>query len=280
MIAHPAKERTEYTLGSTSGKVVSIAKTYELKSDETVGDEPSLLMTGQGTFTFNVDAGIPVGLEFKAKVVENSESVTLRVPVQVSCKLLEGAEREKALRFPVVSPTAMNPVSDSDVTEILTELNSADNGRRTRAANRLRDAAPLEPRRAEVARALNTLLTDRDGFVRSATIQAVGVWGDASSVPLLLEHLNDDHYGSRGELFEALARASSPTSASPGPCCPGWPGIPARPARPPGHGVNRRADPPRIRGRERPARVARRGLPGAQGDGHEPKRASITRAGK
>ncbi|MGC8638795.1 MAG: HEAT repeat domain-containing protein [Isosphaeraceae bacterium] len=206
VIAHPAQERSEYALGATSGKTVSISKTYELKSTETVGDEPSLLITGQGTFTFDTVAGIPVGLEFKAKVVENSESVTLRVPIQVSCKLLEGTEREKALRFPVLPPTALNPLSDSDLTETLADLKSLDNGRRSRAANRLRDAAPVQNRRPEVVQALQALLTDRDGSVRNAAIQAIGVWGDASSAPLLLEHLNDDHYGSRGELFEALAR--------------------------------------------------------------------------
>jgi HEAT repeat protein len=206
VVAHPAQERAEYTLGATTGKIASISKTYELKSEESVGDEPGLLMTGQGTFTFDADAGVPLGLEFTARVTENSESITLRVPIQVSCKLLEGAERERALRFPVLMPTAMNPVSDTDLTEALAELQSPDNGRRRAGALRLRDGAPIDARRAEVAHALNGLLTDHDGFVRAAVIQALGVWGDGLSVPLLLEHLNDDHYGSRGELFEAIAR--------------------------------------------------------------------------
>lgn len=179
LISHPAQERSEYALGATSGQTVSISKTYELKSDETVENQPSLLMTGQGTFTFDASAGVPVGLEFKAKVVENSESVTLRVPIQVWCKLLEGAERDTALRFPVMAPTALNPLSDSDVTETLADLKSPDNGKRTSAANRLRDAAPISNRQPAVAQALQALLTDRDGFVRSAVIQAFRPWHEA-----------------------------------------------------------------------------------------------------
>ena len=54
---HPAHERSEYALGTTSGDVVDISKTYELKSEENVGDEPSFLMTGKGTFQFDLKAG-------------------------------------------------------------------------------------------------------------------------------------------------------------------------------------------------------------------------------
>jgi S1-C subfamily serine protease/HEAT repeat protein len=203
---HPARERSEYEVGTTSGEIVTISKTYELKTEESVGDEPSLLMTGQGTFTFDIRAGIPVALEFTAKVTENSENLTLRVPIKVSCKLLEGEERDKALRFPVLPPTAMNPLSESDLSDALADLKSPDNGRRSRAAVRLRDGAPIEGRRAEVAQALNALLADRDGSVRNTVIQAIGVWGDGASPLLLVERLNDERYGSRGELFEAIAR--------------------------------------------------------------------------
>ncbi len=140
--SHPAKERTEYALGSTSGEIVSITKTYELKSDENVGDEPVLLMTGTGNFSFNIKEGIPTALEFTAKVTENSENMTLRVPIELSCKLLEGAERALALRFPVLRPTAMNPLSDPDLTRALTDLKTPDNGRKTRAAARLARRSP------------------------------------------------------------------------------------------------------------------------------------------
>jgi S1-C subfamily serine protease/HEAT repeat protein len=206
VISHPAHERSEYALESSSGTIASIAKTYELKSEESTGGEPRLLMTGKGTLTFDVKQGIPVAFRFEAKVTENSENVTLRVPIEVSCRLLEGAERERALRFPVIPPTAMNPLKESDVAAAVAELGSRDLRRRVQAAVRLRDCAPIEGRGDEVIRALLAQLDDRDGSIRNAAIQALGVWGRADTVQPLIDRLNDDRYGSHSELFEALAR--------------------------------------------------------------------------
>jgi HEAT repeat protein len=206
VITHPAQERSEFVLGTESGSTVSIAKTYELSTDEKVGDEPRVLMTGQGTITFDVKAGVPTAMEFKARVTENADNITLRIPIEVSCKLLEGQEREHAMRFPVIPPLVMNPLKDADVRAALADLKTTDSGKRTRAANRLRDAAPIESLRTDVSKALESLLDDRDGFFKSAVIQALGVWGDHDAVPLLITRLNDESYGSRGELFEALGR--------------------------------------------------------------------------
>ena len=206
VIGHPAQERQEYALGTRSADTVAIQKTYELKSDEMTGDKPRLLMTGQGTITFDTKAGVPLALEYKATITENVENASVDIPVEVSCKLLEGEERARALRFPFIPVTAMVPLTEADVRQAQTDLKSADSGRRVRAAQRLRDAAPLDDRRDAVAKAFLTLLDDRDGSVRNSAIQALGVWGDKDAATALLKRLNDDRYGSRGELFEALGR--------------------------------------------------------------------------
>jgi len=206
VIGHPGQERSEYALGARSGDSVAIQKTYELKSEEMTGDKPHLLMTGQATITFDTKAGVPLALEYKATITENLENATVNIPVEVSCKLLEGDERARALRFPIIPVTAMIPLMEADVRQAQTDLKSADSGRRVRAAQRLRDAAPLDGRREAVAKALLTLLDDRDGGVRNAAIQALGVWGDKDAATALIKRLNDDRYGSRAELFEALGR--------------------------------------------------------------------------
>jgi HEAT repeat protein len=139
-------------------------------------------------------------------VTENADNITLRIPIEVSCKLLEGPERERAMRFPVMPPTAMNPLKEADVRAALVDLKATDNGKRSRAATRLRDGAPIESLRVDVAKALESLLDDRDVFVKNPVIQALGVWGTREASPLLIARLNDDRYGSRGELFEALGR--------------------------------------------------------------------------
>jgi len=111
-----------------------------------------------------------------------------------------------ALRYPIIPVPAMIPLKEADVRQAQADLRSSDSGRRNRAAQRLRDAAPIDSRRDAVTKALVTLLNDRDGGVRNAVIQALGVWGDKDAAAALTNRLNDDRYGSRGELFEALGR--------------------------------------------------------------------------
>jgi hypothetical protein len=77
VIPHPAHERSEYVLESTSGMTASIAKTFELRSEESADGEPRLLMTGAGTITFDAKDGIPVDLEFKAMVEEDIQRQVL-----------------------------------------------------------------------------------------------------------------------------------------------------------------------------------------------------------
>ena len=210
---HPAQEQTGYGLGAPDGDAVAITKSYELVSQEAVEDEPRLRITGGGELRFDAKAGIPLSLEYKAKLVETSEFITIRVPIAVSCRLLAGAERDKAMIPPAFGPTALNPIAEADVSAALADLRSADNGVRHRALERLRDAAPIDARRAEVARAIEPIVEGQDASARSMAIQALGVWGDERSAAPLVAHLNDDRFGARPELFEALGRLA-PTDAT------------------------------------------------------------------
>jgi HEAT repeat protein len=205
IVAHPVGERSAYSLGTRSGDTVLIKKTYELKTEEVTGDKPHLLMTGQGTTTFDIKAGVPLAVEFKATVTENLTNGSVIIPIEVTCKLLAGKERARALVFPIIPETAMLPLSAADLREAQADLKSPDTGRRVRAAERLRDSAPTG-NRAAVAQELVSLLDDRDAAVRNAAIKALGVWGDKSIAAILIKRLNDDRYGNRGELFEALGR--------------------------------------------------------------------------
>ncbi len=141
-----------------------------------------------------------------AQVVENTPNVTVRVPIVVNCRLLTGEEQTSALRPPVMPPTAMNAIDDGELTRVLTDLKSGDGNRVRNACRVLYEAAPVEERRGDVARALERLLTDPDGGLRSEAVRALGVWGDARSAGPLVERLNDESFGARDELFEALGR--------------------------------------------------------------------------
>jgi HEAT repeat protein len=206
VITHPAQEHRDYRLGPQSLETISVSKKYELKTDEKVGSEPALLMTGEGTLTFDVKRGVPVTFDFQAKVTHNTPNVTLRIPITVACRLLEGEERAKALRFPVIPETAMIPMDDAPLERALADLKTADDARRREAAQRLRDSRPIDGRRAEVSQALTALIDERDPSLKGAVIQALGVWGNAPVSEVLIDRLNNDRYGCRGELFEAIGR--------------------------------------------------------------------------
>ncbi|WP_165072609.1 HEAT repeat domain-containing protein [Paludisphaera rhizosphaerae] len=204
--AHPGRETSEFTRKSLADGRATIAKTYNLRTDDIVGAGPMLEVSGEGTFTFDVNEGVPAGLEFHGQIVQNTENETLRIPVRVECRRLEGAERDLAMRFPAVPPTAMTPIDADDVKQALAGLKSSDAGKRREAANFLRDGTPVETRRDAVAQALKGLLNDGDGSIRAAAVQALGVWGGPAAPSWLLARLDDDRFGARDEVFEALAR--------------------------------------------------------------------------
>jgi HEAT repeat protein len=212
---HPAKQKTTYTLVGASGDAVTIRKEYELATVETVDDGPKMRVVGQGQITFDRALGIPRALEFTANMETREPNVTVRFPIKVACRLLEGKDREDALAPPLDVPlTANNAIKGSDVDRTLADLSSPDVNVRKGACQYFYNASPLEDRRADVARALESALEDRDVFLRNDAIRALGVWGDRESVTALVGKLNDESFGSRGELFEALTRLGRRADAS------------------------------------------------------------------
>ena len=200
-----AKETIRYARESAGGRE-TIAKDYEFATDETAGAGPRLAITGHGTYTFDPAAGVATGFEFRGEAVQNSENTTARLPIRVECRLLSGAERERALRFPAVAPTAMIAMADGDVAKALADLKSEAADRRRAAAEALRDGAPIESKRGEVAQALLARLDDPDASARQAAVQATGVWGGPEAFSAILAKVDSPDYGLENDLFETLAR--------------------------------------------------------------------------
>ena len=202
-----AREQTTYTLGDASGDTIVIEKDYDLATTEAVDGQPRLAMTGDGTITFDLKAGLPVAMEFRAKVVETTENLTLRVPITVTCRLLTGAERDQAMNAPPLTPTPMDPITDAQVTGAISGTSHPDTPKAIAAAARLARSAPIEPRRAEVARALEARGREtRDHGLKVEIIKALGVWGDRESARVIVGWITDESFGMRGELFDTLAR--------------------------------------------------------------------------
>ena len=78
-----------YTLGDQVGKFQTIKKSFHLKTRESIGAGPRVLVEGDGTFSINTETGLPHDLEFSAKLTENEANSSKRTPMKVSYKLME-----------------------------------------------------------------------------------------------------------------------------------------------------------------------------------------------
>jgi S1-C subfamily serine protease/HEAT repeat protein len=203
---YPAHELTRYRLSRGPGGEPQVVKEYRLQTEARVAGEPRLAMTGDGLITFDPEQGLPREVRFRGQIVENDENITLRVPFELTCRLLAGPERQQAMIVPVLTPLALRPIAPEQLDRDLADLKKPEDGPRRDAAHRLAEGSPIEGRRAEVARALEGLLDDHRGPTNVEAIRALGVWGDARSRGPLIRRLQDPRYGSRPELLEALAR--------------------------------------------------------------------------
>ena len=98
-----------------------------------------------------------------------------------------------------------NP-ADGEWKSILLDTNSPDGGRRRQAADRLIAIEPIPARRAEVARALESLAADVDGGTQTLAFRALAKWGDDDSRRFLHGRLTDPKLQISRELIDAVIR--------------------------------------------------------------------------
>jgi HEAT repeat protein len=109
------------------------------------------------------------------------------------------------------------PIQNFD--EAITDLKSDDVNRRITTARRLAQTPIDDQRRAEVARALEPLLKDREGSARLAGMQALEVWASRENVPALIELLDSDPTGFDGDkcrksAIDTLVKLKDPRAAA------------------------------------------------------------------
>jgi hypothetical protein len=98
--AYQANERTVTTRGAAAGDTAVVHKRYELKSEAVPGFPPRVQLTGEGPITFDVKAGMPKALEFKGVLTAATAHPPTRIPFTLTYRLLEGAERARAVEPP------------------------------------------------------------------------------------------------------------------------------------------------------------------------------------
>ncbi len=106
------------------------------------------------------------------------------------------------------------PLPDAaEVATALDDLKSTDRNRRIGAADRLSKAyVPLPERRADVAKALEGLINDKDGWVGKAVLRALAVWAGPENIPAAANAI--DNAFLRGEAVDVLTKFKDPAAAT------------------------------------------------------------------
>lgn len=112
-----------------------------------------------------------------------------------------------------LSADQRRPAAGDFIAGVLFDLESPALQKRKDALRRLKDAPPDPEHRAEVARAIEPLLRDPDGFARSDAAKALAIWGGPENTPALVEALRDPAFNVRWAVLDAFAQLKDPAGA-------------------------------------------------------------------
>jgi hypothetical protein len=218
-----ATETTTYSITGQDGDLVSVAKTYELKSPAPKEGEKGLTLGGSGTWKFNARLNVPESLDMDLKLVVSVTSAEVTVPITIDYARLTPdelakveAERERqaaelrkrhedlqAAKAEEKRRSEM-PLTADEKQAALAALAGADAAAQVKALADLATKNPLDAD-PDVASAIEALLKHDDQALRLAAHQALLKWSMA--------------YRPRGELDEdyagprAVASSARPVSA-------------------------------------------------------------------
>ena len=180
-----------------------------------MGGQPKFEIKGDGTNTFDVQAGLFRELAFTGSIVETSENVTVRVPIVLSVKLLEGEALVAALKPPPPLPKLeTKTISADERAAFVADLKSENKAKRSVALHRISQIKP-DDARAEVEAILLGFLKDEDQFTRQNAAKGLAVWGGKDSIAPLIKQLEDSSYPARWSAIEALGHLKDARAAEP-----------------------------------------------------------------
>ncbi|WP_435005199.1 HEAT repeat domain-containing protein [Tundrisphaera lichenicola] len=111
-----------------------------------------------------------------------------------------------------VRPSGPRPAADDFAGQVRFDLESPVLQKRKEALARLMRAAPGEGRQ-EVAKAVEPMLKDPDGFARSDAAKTLAVWGGPENTHALIEALKDPEFHVRWAVLDTLKALKDPESA-------------------------------------------------------------------
>lgn len=202
-----ATEKTSYTVESVTDKLITVAKHYELATTSLISGKPRIEATGNGTWKFDVQRGVPSSLDFSMRVTARERNNTEEIPLRVTYRLITEEELAKIAKDAEEAKREKErPLTDKEIGDVVRELNSGDRERVIRSGKSLADRSPMKPS-PEVAKALESvLLTHGDAGAREWAAKALTKWAVPESIPTIAKALNDSWPPVRIAALEVVAK--------------------------------------------------------------------------
>jgi len=221
-VKRSAQEVVTFSIRQSSGDTVRLLKQDSLRSAEMVDGNPAYQLTGEGELVFDLKQGVFQSQSMKYTLTWSEKNVTVKIPVTVSCRLLDAKETEQRLQAQQAATAAAGaaaakanepkPLEAGEREKLLRDLKAKDEGTVRAAADRL-SKAPAEGDPEEFAAILSTLLADRSIWIRKSAATALVLWATTNSVPALRTATSDSDFWVRKAVMQALARFPSPENA-------------------------------------------------------------------
>ena len=155
-------ETVAYKVTNDDGTLVTVEKTYSLKSPAATDDDTGYEMEGSGTWVFNRELGVSESMNFKVELKRSTKSVDVKVPVTVAWNRMPDAEyeafvKERQDRLAALQKQAEErrtkeaaaakeqegkPLDEKVKKEVLADLNSSQWPTISRRLNRMRNFKP------------------------------------------------------------------------------------------------------------------------------------------
>lgn len=198
---------------TTNEDSVAIHRTFTLDSWMLTGNDPRVRATGDGEVVFDQKAGLPKTVELNCKASVTTEDVSRRSVTTLRWQLLEGAEREAALKPP--EPVMETEMTPDDIAKLTEKLNSEESYSREDAARRLSSGEIASPS-PELLSLMVKLTNDGDETVQNCALTFVANHATQEQAMLLIKSLmSATDQNVRSSIVRALGRLADKRAAQP-----------------------------------------------------------------
>ncbi len=189
-----ATESRTYEITTSQGPLVTVAKTYELKSPAPVEGEVSFVLSGSGTWQFCRKEHVSESLRMEHKLVITKDNQQITVPIAIEYRRLNDTELaelqavrqerlaehqrradELARAKAEQQRQAEAPLTEDERAAMLTALDGSDTAALSQALEELAEKDPQQPD-AKIAEAIRRALSHADRPVREAAHRALLQW--------------------------------------------------------------------------------------------------------